>query len=61
MQSDASNGATGKNKGRFIVIGAGYPGLATSIELVRKGFSVEVFESVKELTKQGQDFSLLSF
>lgn len=37
----------------FIVIGAGYAGLAASIELARRGYAVEVFESTKELTNQG--------
>lgn len=41
------------SKGRYLVIGAGYAGLAVAIELRRKGFEVEVVEAVKELTTQG--------
>lgn len=41
------------SKGRYLVIGAGYAGLAVAIELRRKGFKVEVIEAVKELTTQG--------
>lgn len=37
----------------FIVVGAGYAGLTAAIELSRKGFDVEVFESAKRFTRQG--------
>ncbi|GME32802.1 hypothetical protein GTA08_BOTSDO07409 [Neofusicoccum parvum] len=37
----------------FIIVGAGYAGLTTAIELTRKGFNVEVFESAKKFTDQG--------
>lgn len=36
-----------------IVVGAGYGGLATAIELTRKGCKVKVFEAAKSLAKQG--------
>ncbi|RSL87767.1 hypothetical protein CEP52_015424 [Fusarium oligoseptatum] len=57
MVSDnaAKNGVT---KGRLIVVGAGYAGLATAIELARKGFEVEVVEGVKQLTTQGDIIQL---
>lgn len=42
-----------KSKGRYIIVGAGYGGLATALELNRKGFEVEIFEAAKELTAQG--------
>jgi len=45
-----------QSKGRIIVVGAGYGGLATAIELTRKGFEVEVFEAVKQLTTQGLEY-----
>lgn len=38
----------------FIIVGAGYGGIATAIELARKGLEVEVYETVKELTQQGR-------
>jgi phytoene dehydrogenase-like protein len=41
-----------------IVIGAGYGGLATAIELARNGIKVKVFEAVSKLTNQGM---LLSY
>lgn len=56
-----SNGSTGSPKGRFIVVGAGYAGLATAIELRRRGHEVEVFESTKALTKQGNQLNYTSF
>jgi 2-polyprenyl-6-methoxyphenol hydroxylase-like FAD-dependent oxidoreductase len=40
-------------RGHLLVVGAGYGGLATAIELTRKGFQVEVIESVKQLSTQG--------
>jgi flavin-dependent dehydrogenase len=42
-------------RGRFLVVGAGYGGLAAAIELKRKGFEVEVVESVRELSTQGRE------
>jgi 2-polyprenyl-6-methoxyphenol hydroxylase-like FAD-dependent oxidoreductase len=42
-----------KPKGRILVIGAGYAGLATAIELTKVGYEVEVIESVKSLSTQG--------
>jgi len=36
-----------------IVVGAGYGGLTTAIELKRKGANVLVFESTKRITEQG--------
>ncbi|KAI8648301.1 FAD-binding-3 domain-containing protein [Fusarium sp. Ph1] len=57
MASDnaSKNGVT---KGRLIVVGAGYAGLATAIELARKGFEVGVVEGVKQLTTQGDIIQL---
>lgn len=42
-----------KHRGRLLVVGAGYGGLAAAIELKRKGFEVEIIESVRELSTQG--------
>lgn len=39
--------------GRFIVVGSGYGGLATAIELCRRGHEVEIIEAAKQLTTQG--------
>lgn len=41
-----------------IVVGAGYGGLTSAIELRRKGANVLVFESTKALTEQGEQVSL---
>lgn len=41
-------------KGRFIIVGAGYAGLTAAIELRRRGHDVEVFEATKKITKQGR-------
>ena len=51
MASDNKEG--GGPRGRIIVVGAGYAGLSTAIELTRKGFEVEVIEHTKKLTSQG--------
>ncbi|EXJ75071.1 uncharacterized protein A1O5_01767 [Cladophialophora psammophila CBS 110553] len=40
-------------KGHFLIIGGGFAGLATAIELKRKGFSAEVFETAPELSLIG--------
>jgi phytoene dehydrogenase-like protein len=40
-------------KSHIIVVGAGYGGLATAIELARKGIKVTVYEAVSKLTQQG--------
>ncbi|RMJ04798.1 hypothetical protein CDV36_014524 [Fusarium kuroshium] len=53
------NGSSPKDN--FIVVGAGYAGLATSIELARRGYAVEVFESTKELTNQGDVIQISSY
>lgn len=37
----------------IVVVGAGYGGLTTAIELRRKGASVRVYESTKALSEQG--------
>lgn len=47
---DCINGAP---RGRLLVVGAGYGGLAVAIELTKKGFEVEVVEAVPKLTTQG--------
>jgi 2-polyprenyl-6-methoxyphenol hydroxylase-like FAD-dependent oxidoreductase len=39
-----------------IVVGAGFGGLATAIELRRKGCKVKVFEAVKNLDNKGSLF-----
>lgn len=36
-----------------IVVGAGFGGLATAIELTRKGCKVKVFEAVRNLDNKG--------
>ncbi|OQV00113.1 FAD binding domain-containing protein [Cladophialophora immunda] len=41
------------SRGKILVVGAGYGGLATAIELKRKGFDVEIVEAAKQLTTQG--------
>jgi 2-polyprenyl-6-methoxyphenol hydroxylase-like FAD-dependent oxidoreductase len=38
----------------FIIVGAGYGGLATAIELAKKNVKATVYESVKALTNQGE-------
>lgn len=48
-----SNNKNGTSRGRILVVGAGYAGLATAIELFRKGFEVEVIEAARQLTAQG--------
>lgn len=48
------NGSNSHPRGRFLVIGAGYAGLATAIELTLAGFEVEVIEAVKSLSTQGE-------
>lgn len=50
-QSNGTNGPTGR--GKILVIGAGYAGLATAIKLVRVGYEVEVIEAIKQLSTQG--------
>jgi monoamine oxidase len=50
-EANGVNGAS--SRGHYIVVGAGFGGLAAAIELVRKGISVEVLESVQKLTLQG--------
>lgn len=37
-----------------IVIGAGFGGLASAIELARKGAKVRVFESAPDMKRQGE-------
>lgn len=37
----------------IIVIGAGFGGLSSSIELAMRGASVQVFESYPDMRKQG--------
>lgn len=46
----ASDGAV---RGRIIVVGAGYAGLAAAIELTRKGFEVQVIETANNMTTRG--------
>lgn len=48
-----TNGRNALANGRILVIGAGYSGLATAIELTRAGYEVEVIEAVKALSTQG--------
>ncbi|KAI1619181.1 hypothetical protein EDD37DRAFT_545733, partial [Exophiala viscosa] len=43
-----------------IVVGAGYGGLTSAIELRRKGVNVMVFESTKALTEQGDTIQMPS-
>ncbi|KAM5347557.1 hypothetical protein ACJ41O_007381 [Fusarium nematophilum] len=40
-------------RGHFLIIGAGFAGLGTAIELKRKGFSVEVIEAAPQLSAIG--------
>ncbi|KAH7068617.1 hypothetical protein FB567DRAFT_585047 [Paraphoma chrysanthemicola] len=49
----STNHGTSNSRGRILVVGAGYAGLSTAIELTRKGFEVEVIEAAKKLTTQG--------
>lgn len=44
----------GNSRGRILVVGAGFGGLAAAVELHRNGFHVDVIESVQQLTTQGQ-------
>ncbi|KAH8650770.1 hypothetical protein BGZ61DRAFT_375462 [Ilyonectria robusta] len=53
------NGST--PKANFIVVGAGYAGLAASIELAKRGYAVEVFESTRDLTNQGDVIQISSY
>ncbi|KAM5346053.1 hypothetical protein ACJ41O_009058 [Fusarium nematophilum] len=55
------NDASKDAKGRFIVVGAGYAGLAASIELARRGHDVEVVEATKELTLKGDVLQIGSY
>jgi 2-polyprenyl-6-methoxyphenol hydroxylase-like FAD-dependent oxidoreductase len=48
-----TNARSAITKGRILVVGAGYSGLATAIELIRVGYEVEVIEAVKALSTQG--------
>ena len=36
-----------------IIIGAGFAGLATAIELARRGAKVQIFEAYHDVRKQG--------
>ncbi|PNP73559.1 hypothetical protein FNYG_13104 [Fusarium nygamai] len=56
MSHDSSipNGVPKGKKGRFIVVGAGYGGLAAAIELRLNGHDVEVIEATKNLTLKGE-------
>ncbi len=50
-----ANGVNGAaNRGHYIIIGAGFGGLTTAIELRRKGISVQVIEAANKLTLQGK-------
>lgn len=49
----------GESKISVVVVGAGFGGLATAIELARKGCSVRVFELAKDLTRQGKHWQIL--
>ncbi|KAJ3545772.1 hypothetical protein NM208_g2352 [Fusarium decemcellulare] len=53
------NGST--TKSNFIVVGAGYAGLAAAIELAKRGHAVEVFESTRDLTNQGDVIQISSY
>lgn len=53
MTQTNDNETLGRNRGKILVIGAGYAGLATAIELVKVGYEVEVIEAVEELSIQG--------
>ncbi len=51
--TEAKSTANDPARGRILVVGAGFGGLAAAIELNRKGFEVEVMEAVEKLTTQG--------
>jgi 2-polyprenyl-6-methoxyphenol hydroxylase-like FAD-dependent oxidoreductase len=53
QDSSTSNGVHKGKNGRFIVIGAGYGGLAAAIELRLNGHDVEVIEATKNLSLKG--------
>ena len=38
---------------KVIIVGAGFGGLATAIELTRKGCHIEVFKAIKKLNNKG--------
>ncbi|QPC60721.1 hypothetical protein HYE67_002952 [Fusarium culmorum] len=63
MSHDSSipNGVPKGKKGRFIVVGAGYGGLAAAIELRLNGHDVEVIEATKNLTLKGDTLQLTSY
>lgn len=44
---------------KAIVIGAGFGGLSSAIELARRSASVRVFESVPDMSRQGMDQATL--
>lgn len=49
-----ANGSDTSSRGSLLIIGAGYAGLATAIELRMAGFDVEVVEAVESLSTQGK-------
>ncbi|KAL2061089.1 hypothetical protein VTL71DRAFT_9141 [Oculimacula yallundae] len=55
------NGASKGTKGRFIVVGAGFGGLAAAIELRLNGHDVEIVEATKNLTSKGDTIQLPSY
>ncbi|KAG8665100.1 uncharacterized protein FPOAC1_013078 [Fusarium poae] len=55
------NGVSKGAKGRFVVVGAGYGGLAAAIELRLNGHDVELIEATKNLTLKGDTLQLTSY
>ncbi|EXM15810.1 hypothetical protein RAB80_003833 [Fusarium oxysporum f. sp. vasinfectum] len=60
-ESSIPNGVSKGTKGHFIVIGAGYGGLAAAIELRMNGHDIEVIEATKTLTLKGDTLQLTSY
>ncbi|CVL13519.1 related to maackiain detoxification protein 1 [Fusarium proliferatum] len=60
-ESSPPDGVSKDTKGHFVVVGAGYGGLAAAIELRLNGHDVEVIEATKTLTLKGDTLQLTSY